>query len=560
MGVISPATRFLLTLSMLKGVGPASLRKVTTIPNFLGEKPATLGRQVSQIARSLEAEDAWHLACEKAERQIEAAEMARARIISAADPEYPRRLAATKDDPFILYIKGKLAPDGNHSVAIIGTRQPTTHGIQIAQRVSKFFAEKGSSIISGLALGCDAIAHETVLQCGGHTVAVLAHGLQTISPSKHKELAERILESGGALVSEYPFGQSAQAQQFVKRDKTQAGLADGVVMIQSDLKGGSLHASRATLEYGRWLAVPYPTDRDRANDEPKIQANLLIADGKTEPKTDLLRCNQFALSRIVVLRSKEDYQRLLEADPASAVSVESVPGNDEETFVQGSAKLDSKPALQDVEPDDAGDKPYSIMTASHISSVRNSVESNVMLHIRWRDQKALSVSDALATIEKFKSTASSTDAELAIDLAYRLRFLQKALEEISKLRSVGSMSEEKSMFLQFTVENAWWQMRNVANSAAHSYLKTWISARNAIAHSTEGQLSFFQLAAETTPQKSTEEIFSLLRSDLAAAVVESRSSNILRQSSPIREVDFDDLVNWFNASLSVPNEQLEDSP
>jgi DNA processing protein len=560
MGVISPATRFLLTLSMLKGVGPASLRKVAAIPNFLGEKPATLGRQVSQIARSLEVADAWYLACEKAERQIEAAEMARARIISAADPEYPRRLAATKDDPFILYIKGKLAPDGNHSVAIIGTRQPTTHGIQIAQRVSKFFAEKGSSIISGLALGCDAIAHETVLQCGGHTVAVLAHGLQTISPSKHKELAERILESGGALVSEYPFGQSAQAQQFVKRDKTQAGLADGVVMIQSDLKGGSLHASRATLEYDRWLAVPYPTDRDRANDEPKIQANLLIADGKPGPKTDLLRCDEFALSRIVVLRSKEDYQQLLEADPASTASVESVLGNDEETFVQGPPKLDSMLAPQRIEPDDDAYKPDSIMKASHISSVRKRVESNVMLHIRWKNQKALSVSDVLATIENFKSTASSTDAELAIDLAYRLRFLQKELEEISKLRSGGSVSEEKSMFLQFTVENAWWQMRTVADSAAHSYFKTWISARNAIARSTESQLSFFQLAAETTPQKSTEEIFSLLRADLAAVVVENRSSNILRHSSPIREVDFDDLVNWFNASLSVPNEQLEDSP
>ncbi len=560
MGVISPATKFLLTLSMLKGVGPASLRKVAAIPNFLGEKPATLGRQVSQIARSLEAEDAWHLACEKAERQIEAAEMAQARIISAADPEYPRLLAATKDDPFILYIKGKLAPDGNHSVAIIGTRQPTAHGIQIAQRVSKFFAEKGSSIVSGLALGCDAIAHETVLQCGGHTVAVLAHGLQTISPSKHKKLAERILESGGALVSEYPFGQSAQAQQFVKRDKTQAGLADGVVMIQSDLKGGSLHASRATLEYGRWLAVPYPTDRDRANDEPKIQANLLIADGKPGPKTDLLRCDEFALSRIVVLRSKEDYQQLLEADPAGTALVESVPGNDEETFVQGPSKLDSMSALQRVEPDDDGDKTDSMMKTSHVSSVSKRVESNVMLHIRWKGQKTLSVSDVLATIEKFKSTASSTDAELAIDLEYRLRFLQKELEEISKLRSGGSVSEEKSMFLQFTVENAWWQMRNVADSAAHSYFKTWISARNAIAHSTESQLSFFQLAAETTPKKSTEEIFSLLRSDLAAAVVESRSSNIVRQSSPIREVNFDDLVNWFNASLSVPNEQLEDSP
>lgn len=81
-----------------------------------------------------------------------------------------------------------------------------------------------------------------------------------------------------------------------------------------------------------------------------------------------------------------------------------------------------------------------------------------------------------------------------------------------------------------------------------------------MAHSPEDQLSFFQHAAEITPQKSMEEIFSLLHADLAAAVVESRSSNIVRQYSPSREVNFDDLVNWFNASLSVPNEQLEESP
>lgn len=544
---------------MLKGVGPASLRKVAAIPDFWGETPTNLGRQVSQIARSLEAEGAWHLACQKAERQIEAAEQAQARIISAVDPEYPRRLAATKDDPFILYVKGELAPDGKHSVAIIGTREPTAHGIQIAHRVSKFFAEKGSSIVSGLALGCDAVAHETALQCGGHTVAVLAHGLQTISPSKHKELADRILESGGALVSEYPFGQSAQAQQFVKRDKTQAGLVDGVVMIQSGLRGGSLHASRATLEYGRWLAVPYPTDRDRASNEPKIQANLLIADGALGSKTDLLRCDEFALSRIVVLHSKEDYLRLLEADPASAASVERVPGNDEEAFARGSAKLDSIPALQHVAPDNADNKPLSMMAASHVSSEREGVENNVVLHIRWKNHKTLSVSDALATIEKFKSTAPNFDVELAIDLAYRLKFLQKEFDGITKLRSVGSVSEEKSMFLQFSVENAWWQMKNIADLAAHSYFKTWIRTRNTIADPAEDQLSFFPYAAEATPQKSVEEIFSLLRADLVGAVVESRKSNIVRESSPVREVDFDDLVNWFIASLSVPNEQLKDS-
>ena len=104
MNVITPTTRFLLTLSMLKGVGSVSLKKVAAIPGFLEEKPEALGRNITQIARALESDDAWQAASKKAEQQIEAAELHQARILSAADPEYPARLAATKDDPFILFL------------------------------------------------------------------------------------------------------------------------------------------------------------------------------------------------------------------------------------------------------------------------------------------------------------------------------------------------------------------------------------------------------------------------------------------------------------------------
>jgi DNA processing protein len=91
---------------------------------------------------------------------------------------------------------------------------------------------------------------------------VLAHGLQTVAPRQHQSLADDILAGGGALLSEFPFGRPPLPPQFVKRDRTQAGLAQGVVMIQSDVRGGSLHAARAALVYQRWLAVPYPTGKD----------------------------------------------------------------------------------------------------------------------------------------------------------------------------------------------------------------------------------------------------------------------------------------------------------
>jgi DNA processing protein len=139
----------------------------------------------------------------------------------------------------------------------------------------------------------------------------MAHGLHTVAPARHRKLAEDILAQGGALVSEYRFGQAARPEQFVKRDRTQAGMAQGVVMVQSDLKGGSLHASRAALNYQRWLAVPYPTERDRANREPKVQANLVIADGTVEQREELLRCAASDLERTIIVRGKGDYPRLL---------------------------------------------------------------------------------------------------------------------------------------------------------------------------------------------------------------------------------------------------------
>lgn len=312
MSEISAVTTKVLALSMLPGIGPATLRKIASSNAFLSASVESIGASVPAVGRALSAPQAWTKALDMVERQIEAAARYEARIISALDPEYPSLLKATKDDPFILFVRGRLSATPEKSVAIIGTRQPTKHGELITKRVTEFFIEQRWSVVSGLALGCDGLAHRAALDAKGHTVAVMAHGLQTVAPSQHRELADEILAGGGALVSEYRFGQGALPMQFVKRDRTQAGLAQGVVMIQSDIKGGSLHASRAALDYERWLAVPFPTDADQASNEPKIQANLLIADDCADIERGmLLKCNQSRLSRIIILRTRDDYPRMV---------------------------------------------------------------------------------------------------------------------------------------------------------------------------------------------------------------------------------------------------------
>lgn len=315
---VTRKTRILLTLSLLKGIGPVGLRKVTQVPYFEEEPLAELLHHLPRNAGANIGSAAIAEAHAEAQRQIDLALAADTQIISSADPGYPALLNKTKDDPQVLFVKGKLAENPDKSVAIIGTREPTAHGKIIAERLTSFFVGEGWSIVSGLALGCDALAHEAAISARGHTVAVLAHGLHTIAPKKHKKLADEILESGGALVTEYRFGQEPAAAQFVKRDRIQAGFAQGVVTIQSDLTGGSLHASRAAIGYNRWLAIPYPTEKDIARREPKIQANLLLADGSPAEKADILRCRSSDLGRLIVLRSKSDYAHMLNLDVHSS--------------------------------------------------------------------------------------------------------------------------------------------------------------------------------------------------------------------------------------------------
>lgn len=346
MNMISPTAKKMLALSMLSGVGPATLRKVVA-QSLVFASVDVLSEKISAIARALSSPDAWEVAQELAEKQCDAAEKADARIICALDEAYPSLLSATKDDPFLIYVKGQLSLTPEKSVAIIGTREPTKHGELIARRITEFFTDQCWSVVSGLALGCDALAHRAAIDSKGHTVAVLAHGLQTVAPSQHRRLAQEILDSGGALVSEYRFGQGVLPTQFVKRDRTQAGLAQGVVMIQSDIKGGSLHASRAALDYERWLAVPFPTNSDQASNEPKIQANLLIADsGAQIERATLLKCHQGRLSRVIVLRTKDDYPKMLSATFGdSAIPSADVGGGGEAIQAEGIIKQGEAVAL-----------------------------------------------------------------------------------------------------------------------------------------------------------------------------------------------------------------------
>ncbi len=308
----APATtRRLLALSNLHGVGPATLEKIAEQPGFMTVSIDELGALVPKLRKALAEPTAWPAAQGKADHDLEQAGRHGARILCPMDTAYPALLRSAKNSPFFLYVKGVLPADQTKSIAVIGTREPTEHGKKTCERLSSYFASNGWSIVSGLALGIDAVAHSSALAAHGHTVAVLAHGLHTVAPRQHEYLAHQILDSGGALVSEFPFGMDPFVHQFVKRDRTLAGLASGVVMVQSDREGGSLHASRAALQYGRHLVVPLPTERDRNAQEPKIEANMLLASDNDNTKFELLKCRSEDLARLTILNGRSDYPDLM---------------------------------------------------------------------------------------------------------------------------------------------------------------------------------------------------------------------------------------------------------
>ncbi|SFW84041.1 DNA-processing protein DprA [Chitinophaga sancti] len=231
-------------------------------------------------------QDDFNSAIIDAERILTDSEKQGIKMLSYKDDNYPVLLKKSNDYPIILNYKGNInLLNEMPTVAIIGTREPTEWGMKFGIRLSEVFAEQKFNVVSGLAKGCDAAGHRGALNVKGITTAVLAHGLDKVYPKENKPLAAEILENGGLLVSEYFVGQGALSNFFVERDRIQAGLSLGTIVIETDVKGGTMHTVGFTLDNGRILsAVNHPENLKK---EPKTQGNqLLIRERKARPVFD----------------------------------------------------------------------------------------------------------------------------------------------------------------------------------------------------------------------------------------------------------------------------------
>lgn len=272
----------ILTLLNISGIGPKSVKQIIDVNKETKLEDAFDIYNALMLAKESHSRiklpgiedirEAQHIAADI----IDQSERANIKIICYDETSYPKRYLKLKDYPLILYVRGSVnILNSIKAIAIVGTREPTSYGVKIGERISEVFTENGFTIISGLALGCDTAAHKGCLNRKGNTVAVLASGLDYIYPKENKHLAYEIIENGGCLISEYPIGITPRPNFFVERDRLQSGLSLGVIVVETDIKGGTMHTVNFAIEQNRKLAclMSHP---EKLLNHPKVQGNIIL--------------------------------------------------------------------------------------------------------------------------------------------------------------------------------------------------------------------------------------------------------------------------------------------
>jgi DNA processing protein len=172
------------------------------------------------------------------------------------DDIYPKRLKEIAQPPPVLFAKGSINVEDDWAVSVVGTRRVTPYGRQVTAEIARFLAENGITVVSGLARGVDAIAHQTALQSGGRTIAVLGSGVDVVYPPEHRKLAEEIALQG-AVISDYPMGTQPESTNFPPRNRIIAGLSLATIVVEAGETSGALITAKFAADQGRDVfAVP----------------------------------------------------------------------------------------------------------------------------------------------------------------------------------------------------------------------------------------------------------------------------------------------------------------
>ncbi|MFI0398332.1 MAG: DNA-processing protein DprA [Thiolinea sp.] len=258
MNITEDELRARLQIWRAAGIGPASINRLL---NHFGSAVAALDASDSEMAKAgLKPEVIQNLRAVPAEAALADLEwLHRAQhrhILVPEDTLYPKQLRDVKAAPPVLFVAGNPELLNEPQLAMVGSRTPTHYGKDNAQAFAQYLAKHGITVTSGLALGIDAVSHQGALDAGGHTIAVIATGLDIMYPAKNRSLAEHIVEQG-VIVSEFPIGVKPQAQNFPRRNRIISGLSLGTLVVEAALQSGSLVTAQHALEQGREVfAIP----------------------------------------------------------------------------------------------------------------------------------------------------------------------------------------------------------------------------------------------------------------------------------------------------------------
>lgn len=250
-----------IALNLVPGLGANRIIKLTQVFSHPQQVFSASMAQLKQIpgigartAQSIKDFASWH----EVDKALSIVDDTDAWIMTIDDAEYPKRLRHIYDPPSLLWGRGSKAALSRAGISVIGTRKPSAYGQLTARNFSKNLSERGLSVISGLAYGIDTLAHTACVEAGGITVAVLGSGINRIYPGTNRRLADKIIETGGCIISEFVPDTAPDRENFPVRNRVVSGLSLGVLVVESDVTGGSMITAYAALDQGREVfAVPH---------------------------------------------------------------------------------------------------------------------------------------------------------------------------------------------------------------------------------------------------------------------------------------------------------------
>lgn len=312
--MVNASLKYLIALTHFPKFGPVRIKK---IQKHFNDAKYAFNADISSLKKAgIEEKIAYEFIAARPtivpDRIVEQLERENINVLSVNNEQYPKLLSKIYDPPQLLYYKGRLEKQDEFSLAVVGTRKYTNYGRQVAEQITKGLALSNITIVSGLALGIDSLSHNAALDAGGRTIAVLGSGIdkQSIYPSSNCFLAEKIIASGGAIVSEFPVGTPPLRHHFPQRNRIIAGLTLGTIVIEAGKKSGALITANHALEQNREVfAIPgsiYSDQSQGPNNLIKQGCNVVRSAEDIIETLDLMQVTTYIDNKKIIPETKEE--------------------------------------------------------------------------------------------------------------------------------------------------------------------------------------------------------------------------------------------------------------